>query len=403
MRLSLRAITVPWAAVLCVSVCSLAPSTARASTVAPAPALEAPEAILVEPNTDTVIYALHPNRRVAIASTTKLMTAYVTLEDESLAARLVEQPYRATAGQSLAGLPAGASYSVADLLRAMLLPSGNDVAHTLAIDVGHKIAHFIVLMNAAAAQLGLTDTHYSTPVGLDTPGNYSTAANLETLAQVLMHDAFFAHVVREQVAYLPGGIEVQNTNDLLSYPFVVGIKTGHTQDAGYCLVGAARRHGVYLISVVLGDPSEAARDADTLALLRYGLYVYHRVHVALKGHAYREVPINGSKQTVALVAARRATLIVRRASGFRVSFAGVPAELEGPLPAGTVEGRLEASDDGKLVATVPLVTQVAVADPPASRTVFYVLAIIVLGVAGGCSLRVMRRRGSGAPRRRLRA
>jgi D-alanyl-D-alanine carboxypeptidase (penicillin-binding protein 5/6) len=80
-------------------------------------------------------------------------------------------------------LPAGARYSVADLLRAMLLPSGNDVANTLAIDVGHgSMAHFLALMNAAAKQLGLTDTHYTTPVGLDTPGNYSSAANLATLA-----------------------------------------------------------------------------------------------------------------------------------------------------------------------------------------------------------------------------
>jgi D-alanyl-D-alanine carboxypeptidase (penicillin-binding protein 5/6) len=382
-----------------------AAARAAGTQIQPPPALQAQEAILIETDLGTRVYALHPNREVAIASTTKLMTAYVTLELEPLTRKLVEQPYTPSEpDESLAHLPPGVRYSVADLLRAMLLPSGNDVAHTLALDVGGTSAHFVSLMNAAAANLGLSDTHYTTPIGLDTPGNYSTAANLATLAQDLLKDPFFAAVVDEPSAYLPGGVEVSNTNDLIgAYPFVVGVKTGHTADAGYCLVGAASWHGVHLISVVLGDPTDAGRDDDTLALLRYGLYLYHHVRVAVKGRSYESVPVNGSTQTVSLVATRDAGLVVSRAAAFSVTLAGVPTQLQGPIAAGTPEGTIDVSENGQSVLSIPLVTAVAVASPPASSSLLYVAAIILLVALGGCSLRVMRRRASRAERRRTRA
>jgi serine-type D-Ala-D-Ala carboxypeptidase (penicillin-binding protein 5/6) len=384
-------------------VCGLAclalgvPAASAADQSAPPrpPQLEAPEALLIETDLGTTLFARHAERRVAIASTTKLMTAYVTLENDPLTQLLVEQPYDGRPGESLAGVPAGARYSVADMLRAMLLPSGNDVAHSLAIDVGGTTAHFVELMNAAATRLGLTDTHYTTPIGLDRPGNYSTAENLATLAEDLLRDPFFAAVVREQNAYLPDGVEVNNTNTLLgNYPFVVGVKTGHTLDAGYCLVGAASWHGVHLLSVVLGDPSEAARDDDTLALLRYGLALYRDVHFAVAGRTYQEVAENGSAQRVALVATRSAALVVPRADTIAVSFAGVPTELQGPLAAGTPEGSLNVSENGAQVLSVPLVTASAVASAAAARSASVGLlggAGSVLAILAGCSLMVMRR------------
>jgi D-alanyl-D-alanine carboxypeptidase (penicillin-binding protein 5/6) len=401
MRLAWRALLV---ACLLAGALLAAASSSAATGIAPPPQLAAREALLVETDDGVTVFALHADRRVAIASTTKLMTAYVTLEDEPLARKLVEQPYDAQPGESLAGLTPGMRYSVADLLRAMLLPSGNDVAHTLAIDIGGTIPHFLELMNAAAAHLGLADTHYTTPVGLDTPGNYSTAANLATLAQALLRDPFFAAVVREQVAYLPGGIVVQNRNDLLgAYPFVVGVKTGHTLDAGYCLVGAASWHGVHLISVVLGDPSDGTRDGDTLALLRYGLYLYHRARVAVRGRTYQEVPVDGSSQKVALVAASSAALIVSRSERFVVSFSDVPAQLQGPIAAGVAEGTLEVSESGRVVRSVPLLTATAVPGPSSASTTFYAALAIVAVLLGGCSLRIMRRRPRRASGRRTRA
>jgi D-alanyl-D-alanine carboxypeptidase (penicillin-binding protein 5/6) len=319
------------------------------------------------------------------------MTAYVTLEYDPLTRVLVEQPYNARSGESLAHLPVGGRYSVADMLRALLLPSGNDVAHSLAIDVGGSGRHFVALMNRAARHLGLSETHYTTAIGLDTPGNYSSAADLAALAQDLLRDPFFAAVVRERSAYLPGA-EVENTNDLLgAYPFVVGVKTGHTLAAGYCLVAAASWHGVHLISVVLGDPSNSGRDDDTLALLRYGLALFHHERFAVEGREYKEVAVTGSAQPVALVAERSGGLIVSRDDKVDVSFVGVPTELQGPIAAGTPEGTLDVTEDGRLALSVPLVTAVAVAAPTPSSAGLYGVALPLLAGLAGCSLMIMRR------------
>jgi serine-type D-Ala-D-Ala carboxypeptidase (penicillin-binding protein 5/6) len=359
-----------------------------------APVLQAREAILIETDTGTTVFARRAQAEVAIASTTKMMTAYVALEHEPLDRVFVEQPYKPAPGESLAGLTPGAHYSVADLLRAMLLPSGGDAAHTLAVDVGGgSLPRFLTLMNAAATQLKLGDTHYTTPVGLDTPGNYSTASDLARLAEDLLHFPFIAKIVAEPRAQLHSGLVVTNRNDLVGeYPFVVGVKTGHTEDAGYCLVGAASWHGVHLVSVVLGDGSIAGRDADTLALLRYGLRLYHDVPVAVDGRSYASVAVNGSSgEHVSLVASRGAALVASRATKVSVAVTGVPSQLQGPLAAGTTVGSLDASEGGKVVVSVPLVTATAVAAiGPTSSASSYGAAIVALIVFGGCTLRLMR-------------
>jgi D-alanyl-D-alanine carboxypeptidase (penicillin-binding protein 5/6) len=207
--------------------------------------------------------------------------------------------------------------------------------------------------------------------------------------------------VREARAVLPSGLVLTNTDDLLgSYPFVVGVKTGHTQDAGYCLVGAASSDGVHLISVVLGDPSEATRDADTLALLRYGLHLYHDVPIAVAGHTYATVGVSGgSGQQVAIVASHNASLVASRAVALKASVVGVPAQLQGPIAAGTQEGAIDVTENGKLVLTAPLVTAAAVAAPPTSSASLYGAVLLALIVVGGCSLRVMRTRARRRARR----
>jgi D-alanyl-D-alanine carboxypeptidase (penicillin-binding protein 5/6) len=405
MRLARTAIPGPRGSLaLCLAACCIiaaTPARAAEATQRP-PAIDAREAILIETDLGKTLFSRHARREAPIASTTKLMTAYVTLEREPLTRVLVEQPYDAGPGESLAHLPAGGRYSVADLLRAMLLPSGNDVANSLAIDVGGTVPRFVAQMNGAARRLGLRGTHYATPVGLDTPGNYSTARNLAVLAEDLLRDPFFAAVVHEPNAYLPGGVEVTNHEGYLyaEYPFLVGVKSGHTAAAGYCFVGAASWHGVHLISVVLGDPTQAERDEDTIDLLRYGLALYHHVPFAVKGRAYKEVSVSGSAQPVALVAERDGGLVLARGEPVEVSFVGVPSDLQGPLAAGTPEGSLDVSEDGQLALSVPLVTAAALAAPAPSAGGLYAVALPVLLVLAGCSLMAMRGR---LRRRRARA
>jgi len=346
--------------------------------------LPAAAMLLMQEGTGAIVYSRNANAELAIASTTKLMTAYVTLQHEPLDARLVEQPYAAGADESLAPVPAGTVLTVPDMLRAMLLPSGNNVAYSLSIDVGGTESNFVAMMNAAAARLSLGRTHYTTPIGLDTPGdNYSTADDLARLARVLMRDPLFREIVDERSATLADGIVVTNRNDLLGeYPWVVGIKTGNTADAGECLVGAARRGGVRLISVVLGTPSEAARDADTLALLRYGLSLYRGAAVAVAGRAYATVAVAGSTRPARLLARRSLTLVVARSVDLHAAL-HVPTELVGPIAAGALEGSIVVSENGRVVAKVALVTAAAIpAALPSPLTARR-------SRTPGCSLRVM--------------
>lgn len=263
-----------------------APSSAGAgadplasSAGADQPATSAGAAIVLQGGADSVVsgsdevlYARNLYERRAIASTTKLMSAYVAITRTSVGRVLTVQPYRASPGETVAGLVAGQRLTVRDLLKAMLLPSGGDAAHTLAVDLAGSTGRFVGWMNAAARRLRMRHTHYSTPVGLDTPGNYSSVVDLARLAMVLMRNQTVAGIVGEHSMRLTDGQVMINHNDLVGrYPFVVGVKTGHTADAGYCLVGAAYSGSAVVISVVLGDPSEGTRDADTLTLLRYGL------------------------------------------------------------------------------------------------------------------------------------
>ena len=226
------------------------------------------------------------------------------------------------------------------MLRAMLLPSGNNVAYSLARRRRRAArARFVALMNRDAAELGLGRTHYSTPVGLDTPGNYSTAYDLSRLARILMRNAVFRAIVDEPSARLADGIVVDNRNDLVGeYPWIVGVKTGNTAAAGECLVAAARLNGVRLISVVLGTPSEAARDADTLALLRYGLSDFRAAKISVRGRVYATVPVTGRTQAVRLVATRSSTLVLVACHRACTCPWTCPGTLLGPLPAGAPRG-----------------------------------------------------------------
>jgi serine-type D-Ala-D-Ala carboxypeptidase (penicillin-binding protein 5/6) len=253
--------------------------------------VRAPAAIVLEASagdrpggSDAVLYGRAFYQRRAIASTTKMMTAFVAIEHARPGRVLTVQPYTRAPEETVAGLPPGLRLTVRELLQAMLLPSGGDAAHTLALDLAGSTARFVGWMNADARRLGLRYTHYSTPVGLDTPGNYSSAGDLARLAVALMRNRTIAGVVGMSRAVLADGQVMVNRNDLIgSYPWVIGVKSGHTTDAGYCLVGAARRENKLVISVALGDPSEATRDADTLTLLRYGLGHLRRIKAGMIG------------------------------------------------------------------------------------------------------------------------
>jgi D-alanyl-D-alanine carboxypeptidase (penicillin-binding protein 5/6) len=333
---------------------------APAAGAAPAPDLSATAAILVAPSTGQTLYGLNADREVAIASTTKLMTALVTLEHTRLSQVFADPDYHPAASDSQLGLEPGERMTVHDLLLAMLLPSADDAAEDLAYNVGHgSVARFVAMMNRRAQQLGLHHTHYSTPIGLDTPGNYSTASDLVKLAEYdLRTQPFFRRAVALPSAVLRSGDEVSvvaNRNDLVGrVPWINGVKTGHTSDAGYVLVASARRDGMTLLSAVLGTSSEASRDENTLALLDYGYSNFRRETPIRAGAVLARPTIKDQPgKRAAVIAPRTFTRVLPRSAPVRVRV-DVPHQLAGPLAKAAVVGTVVVMDGRRQVAREPL-------------------------------------------------
>jgi D-alanyl-D-alanine carboxypeptidase (penicillin-binding protein 5/6) len=260
---------------------------------------------------------------------------------------------------------------------------------TLAEGVAGSREEFVDAMNARAAELGLEETSYANPIGFDDPDNHSSARDLATLARLLLKNDRFAEIVDRPQATLRSGARrrtIANRNRLVrTWPFVDGVKTGHTRSAGYVLVGSASRDGASVISVVLGTPSEAARDAQSLELLEWGLDRFVRVRPVRAGRALDRVAVaHFDDREVALEAARSASLTVRRGARVRTRVEA-PAELEGPLPAGERVGSVVVLVDGKPAARVPLVTASAVPEASVVRrtgsAIGWGVAFLVLAVA----------------------
>lgn len=324
----------------------------------------------MDADTGQLLYASNSQTELAIASTTKLMTALLTLEHSSLNTVFAAPPLYFSAADSQIGLRRGERMTVHDLLLAMLLPSADDAAQDLAWNIGGgSVSHFVAMMNARAAQLGLTHTHYSTPVGLDTPGNYSSASDLVRLAQyVVGAQPFFRHAVAQPGAVLHSGNytrHIINLNDLVGrVPWITGVKTGHTLQAGYVLVGSGTQNGMTLISAVLGTPSAAARDATTLAIQRYGFRSFRLVHPVRAGEVFARSAVRGRPRLHARAIATRELTSVIGHDAVVSTEALVPRTLKGPLARGTRIGTLLVLADGRVFGRIPLVLAAAVPAPP---------------------------------------
>jgi D-alanyl-D-alanine carboxypeptidase (penicillin-binding protein 5/6) len=367
------------------AVAALLAFATAASAASTPPTLTSTAAIVIDARTGAVLFAQHPNAHREIGSTTKLMTAHITLGRVSQSEVFTAPAYDAAPAESIIGLRKGERLTVHDLLRALLLPSANDAAWDLAYNIGDSsVPRFVRLMNRQAKQLGLTHTHYANPIGLDDPHNHSSASDLAKLAAIDMRVPGFRKIVDLTHATLTTGSHVRtviNRNDLVGrYSYVDGVKTGHTQDAGYVLVGAAHRGGASVISVVIGEPSVARRDADSIALLRYGLAQYHRVAVFKKGRVIASVPIHQHSGQAELATTRSFALTVRKDTPVRVRKLP-PDELKGPLPAGRAVGRAQVLVGGKVVRTFPLVTVDKVPAPAFLRRFEGVLRDVLISLA----------------------
>jgi serine-type D-Ala-D-Ala carboxypeptidase (penicillin-binding protein 5/6) len=387
-----------------------APAAAQERESLPRPDLRAEAAIVVDAPTGEVLLGEDADERRAIASTTKLMTALLALERAELSDVFTAPDYDASPVESKINLREGERMRVEDLLEALLLESANDAAVTIAENVSGSRTAFVREMNARARELGLEDTRFANPIGLDDPRNYSTARDLAALARRLLRDETFGRIVDMPSATLESGARrrtVNNRNQLVRrYPFVNGVKTGRTRSARFVLVGSATGRTRQVISVVLGEPSEAARDGDSVALLRWGIDQFVRRPVLRRGRELAEADVKWFDETIPLVPARNAAVTVRR--GERVMRRiDAPEELEGPLDRGERVGTVSVVHDGKVVRRVALVTGEAVPDAGPLRrltsSLGVVLGLLLLTILFGAMLFGLRLRAVRARRGRTMA
>ena len=227
----------------------LLPATARAG----APPVRAAAYLVEDARTGEILASSNAHAERPIASLTKLMTVLLTLQHHKLTDVVTVDPRAAAVGESSIELESGEQMTVSDLLKGTLIQSANDAADALALSIAPDFPSFARLMNAEAAKLGLHDTHFVRPDGLDAPGEYSSAADVTKLARLVMHTRFVRDTVREETATISGGRTLHTWDDLLSeFPQTIGVKTGHTDLAGWCQVAAARGRGVTIYATLAG-------------------------------------------------------------------------------------------------------------------------------------------------------
>ena len=344
------------------------------SPAAGAPPQVAAKAYLVENGATGEVLAGHrSNARVPIASITKLMTVIVALDHAKLDDVVVAAPSAAAVGESTIALRPGERISVRDLVEAALVQSANDAAWALAAYVGKgDVPTFVRLMNAKAKALGLRETHFVRPDGLDIAGHVSSARDVTLLARVAMQNPAIRSIVDDRTATIAGGRRLHTWNDLLgSFPGVIGVKTGHTAAAGWSQVAAARGRGFVLYATLLGSPTRAQRNSDLSALLRWGLSRFATVAVVDAKRVYARAAVGYDRAPVAVVAPKRILRAVRVDRTLREQLV-VPTAVELPVREGQRVGQVRVFDGPRLVAESPLVAARSV-DRPAlgARAAWY--------------------------------
>ena len=352
------------------------------------PALSAAAAVLVDMETGQVLHGVRADERRPVASLTKIMTALLVLERARLSDRVTVSEEAAAPdgnlGLSELGLRPGEVVTVEDLLYALLLQSANDAAIALAEHVAGSVDRFVRMMNARARRLGLRDTRFRSPSGLDDRG-YSSAADMARLTREAYRHPGFARIAATRFHEIPdpdGGVRVvQNRNVLLwLYPGAIGAKTGFTSRAGYCVVAVAERKGLRLAAVVLGAPGEPFSDAA--ALLDHGVTAFDRRVLVRAGEPYGWAELHGGRVPVVAGETLEALVPTAPGQGARAVVRVDPGAAFPPVPGERVGSVAFRLPDLRLGA-VPLVAAAVPPPPPPPEGSWWVRALEA--VVGGAA------------------
>jgi D-alanyl-D-alanine carboxypeptidase (penicillin-binding protein 5/6) len=353
-----------------VGVAVLAATPLAAQSPAAVPKLGFKSHYLVDFATGQVLAEQAPDEQVAPASLTKLMTAYVVFGalasgrmDLDERAHVSEKAWRM--GGTRMFIDVNSDVRVSDLVRGLLIQSGNDAAVALAEHLSGSVDAFVAEMNAAAAALGMTSSSFRNPHGLPARGHVSTARDLAVLARALIRDFPQYYSVHAERQFTYNGIAQRNRNALLWRDASVdGMKTGYTEAAGYCIVTSAEREGMRLIAVVLGAPSPRQRNDGAQKLLDFGFANYETRKLYSAGEELDAARVRGGEleYTGLGIAEDLYVTIPRGAYGELAASMDVLAELAAPLVQGTPVGQVKVSLGGEPVASTPVVVLKSVLD-----------------------------------------
>ena len=330
------------------------------------PALPAKAWLLMDYDSGQVLASANAEEPLPPASLTKMMTSY--LVEQALRSGKLKQTdlvsvsqnawCRGTNTESCMYLPLNSQATVIDILRGIIIQSGNDASKAIAEHMAGSEDGFAKLMNAEAQRLGMTHTHFVNPTGLPDPAHKSSAHDLAILARAIIHDSADYYPIYAEREFKYNGIKQGNRNALLyTDPTVDGLKTGHTDEAGFCLVTSSKRSDMRLITVILNTSSAQARADETRTLLGWGFSSFEKNTPFQPNAVVSQAKVNfGKADTVAAGLGAPWLLTVPRGQQVQTSVE-IKTGLEAPVAKGDVVGKVLATANGKPIGEAPLVAQ----------------------------------------------
>ncbi|MEO8545363.1 MAG: D-alanyl-D-alanine carboxypeptidase family protein, partial [Burkholderiaceae bacterium] len=322
--------------------------------------------LLMDFDSGQVLASENPDEPLPPASLTKMMTSFLVeqalrsgkLKKEDLVSVSQNAWCRGSSTESCMYLPLNGQATVIDILRGIVIQSGNDASKAIAEHMAGTEENFAKLMNAEAQRIGMTHTHFMNATGLPDPQHKASARDLAILARTIIRDSSDFYPIYAEREFKYNNIKQGNRNALLyTDPTVDGLKTGHTEEAGYCLVTSSKRNGMRLITVILNTSSMQARADETRTLLGWGFSSFEKVTPIQPNTVVETAKVSFAKaDTVPAVLASPWTLTVPRGQQVQTSVQINP-DLEAPVAKGAVIGKVVATSNGKPVGETPLVAQ----------------------------------------------
>jgi len=345
---------------------SISMSAVVANAAIQPPEMDNTAYVLMDYNTGEILAQKNANEALPPASLTKMMTSYI-IEQRLASGDLKEDEQvlmspnawcRGSSSQSCMYVPVNKTASVIDMLRGIIIQSGNDASKAMAEHIAGSEASFAILMNEQAQKIGMENSNFVNATGMPDEGHLASALDLSKLARAIIKNSGDYYSIYAEKEFTYNGITQGNRNALLiTDPTVDGLKTGHTDAAGYCLVASSNREGMRLISVIMGTKSQQARADQSRELLNWGFGHFTTVTKAPAGQFVSKLPVwFGEADEVELATGDNLQILTSKTQKNKITtVVNIPESLEAPIKKGQEVGKMMAVIDGKAVASVPII------------------------------------------------